>query len=102
MQGTSVQVTHNVVSAVGLQTVSVAGCTYAAGAIGQICNNSITLPVAQADTSYHTQCGIRGSSGVNGIANITNSSTTVVIVGTVALQTSSTGGGFIDCIVTHQ
>ena len=99
----SVQVLSNIVNAVGLQTVSAAGCTYSAGTIGTTCNTTVTLPVTEPDTDYNTTCGIRASGGgVNAVANITNSSVSQIIVATVAVGTASTGGGFIDCTITHR
>jgi hypothetical protein len=97
------QVTHNLGNGIGIQTVSAAGCTYAAGTIGTLCNNTITLPVTEPDTAYNTTCGIRASAGgANVTANISNTSVSQITVATVALQTTSTGGGFIDCTITHR
>jgi hypothetical protein len=102
-QASSIQVRNNIVNAVGLQTVTASGCAITAGAIGNNCNNTITLPVTEPDTAYNVTCNIRAAAaGINGTGNITISSTTQFIVPSVALTTTGTGGGFLDCTITHR
>jgi hypothetical protein len=88
----------------GTQAVAQAGCTIAAGAIGNACNNTITFSTAGGfpmfNTSYRTVCNASGGSGLWTIGNPNTPTDTTVIVPSVALSTTASGGGFIACTIT--
>jgi hypothetical protein len=87
----------------GSQTLSVAGCTFAAGAIGNNCTVSPnpTWPIPFADASYTLQCSVQSPNGPTTISNagIVNGSS--ISVTEAALSTGSTGGGSIVCTGIH-
>jgi hypothetical protein len=88
----------------GTETVVQAGCTISAGAVGNTCNNAITFSTAggqaQTNTTYRTLCTAAGGSGLWTVGNANTPTTTTVIVPSVALSASATGGGTIACTVT--
>lgn len=93
----------NIVNGAGMQIVSGSGCTISAGAIGGTCTGTITLPATEPDTSYNISgCSVvspaAGPSSIGGLSSLTTTGFTFT---QVALGTASTGGGTIECTVTH-
>ena len=100
----TLSVTKNLAGSVGIQTATVVGgCTFAAGAIGNSCTNTIILPVAESDTSYViTGCSVVSpSTGHTTTGGPNTLTTTTFKVDSVALDAVSTGGGTVECMVVH-
>lgn len=92
----------HITNGTGLQSVAATGCTITAGAIGNTCNTTVTLPVAQADTLYLVVCTANGGSGLWTVGNANTLTTTTFVVPSAALSTTATGGGTVVCTITHQ
>lgn len=89
----------------GTQTVSKLGCTISAGAIGNTCDNTIVIAssggIAYPDTNYNIVCQGGGGTGLWTLGNQNTATTTQFVVPSVALSTTATGGGVVECILTH-
>lgn len=96
-------VSNKITNGVGLQIVTGSGCTITAGAIGNNCTATLTLPVTEPDTAYDiTGCGITGAAnGSVTLGGAANTSTTTISITEIALSNTNVGGGTIKCIVTH-
>jgi hypothetical protein len=107
--GTTISPVHlSVVSGItnnaGLQIATGAGCTISAGAIGNKCNATLSLPIVEPDTSYVvTGCSVTSPPVTGGVVAgaVASLTTSNFVVTEVALDTTSTGGGTINCLVTH-
>ena len=86
---------------IGLQTVSVAGCTISPGAIGSTCDNTVTLPIPEPDSAYLVVCAANGGSGLWTVGNVSALTTSTFVVPSAALSTAATGGGRVVCTITH-
>ena len=87
-------------STTAIQTASVSGCT---AALAALCTNTVTWPVAFADTSYKAVCsGVHISVGTPYIQSVLNYTTTTIDVNTFAdSNTGSAQFGTINCIGIH-
>lgn len=82
----------------GSQTVSVAGCTITAGAIGNNCTvSTIPWPHDFPTSTYTLQCSIQSPNGATTVSNAGINNGHSVSVTEAALSTGSTGGGNIVC-----
>lgn len=95
--------TGKLVNAPGIQAASGAGCAITAGAIGNLCTGTMTLPVTEPDTSYKvTGCTIIGASnGSQTIGGVGALTTTTFAFTQIALSTTNVGGGTVQCLVIH-
>jgi hypothetical protein len=76
-------------------------CTTAAS-VGAICTTAaITLPVAEADTSYRAVCTGKGLTGVPVVIATTNSSATQFTITIAALTAVAASFASYDCTVGH-
>jgi hypothetical protein len=89
------------VQVTGSYTVSASGCNITSGAIGNSCNNTVTLNQPFADATYSAVCTGANGSGVWTVGNASSISATSFVVPSIAMSTSATGGGMINCQVTH-
>jgi hypothetical protein len=89
-------------SGTGMQSVSVVGCSLRAGSIGSTCNNTVTLPVPEADSAYSPVCTANGGTGIWTIGNVNTLTATSFIVPSVSLSATATGGGKVVCTITHE
>ncbi len=92
-------------NAVGFQSLQVACCAITAGAIGNQCSNTFTFlsigGVVEPDAQYKVVCSAQGGNGVWTIGNMTAINTTGFIIASVALTSSATGNGTVNCLVSH-
>ena len=92
-------------NAVGFQSLQVAGCAITSGAIGNQCSNTFTFlsigGVVEPDAQYKVVCSAQGGNGVWTIGNMTAINTTGFIIPSVALTSSATGNGTVNCLVNH-
>lgn len=92
---------------ISFQVVKIASsCAITAGAIGNTCNNTITFTtaggVAEPDTNYKVGgCTATGGTGPWTTGDVFSKSTTTMGIRSVALSTSATGAGEIDCLLIH-
>jgi hypothetical protein len=85
----------------GGQTASTPGCAIAAGAAGNYCSATVTLPLAYGDTKYTAACSVQDGSGRNTIGSAVVTSGQTIKVNEVALSAFDTGGGVIVCTTNH-
>jgi hypothetical protein len=85
----------------GTQIGSTKGCTFAAGAVGNYCSTTVTLPSAYADTRYTVVCAVQDGSGRNTIGSAVAATGQTIKVIEVALSAQDNGGGEIVCTANH-
>jgi hypothetical protein len=89
----------------GTQTVAVTGCSITAGAIGNFCNNTITISSAGGqpypNASYTIVCSGNNGTGNWATGNPNTITGTSFVVPSIAQSTTATGGGSINCSLTH-
>jgi hypothetical protein len=91
----------------GTQVVQGAGCSFAAGAIGNHCQATITFSSAggfpMTSSSYKPICTIQGTA-VDGnvvLGAVTSLTPTSLTITEIALSPATTGGGTINCSLTQ-
>jgi hypothetical protein len=92
----------HLVRGTGLQSVSVAGCSIHAGPIGSTCNNTVTLPVPEADSAYLPVCTANGGVGLWTVGNVNTLTASSFVVPSVSLSASAIAGGRVVCTITHE
>jgi Pectate lyase superfamily protein len=85
----------------GMQIGSAKGCTFSAGAAGNYCSTTVTLPLAYPDTTYTVSCAVQNGSGRNTVGSAVAETGQTVKVNEVALSPQDTGGGEIVCTANH-
>jgi hypothetical protein len=94
--------TTKIVNNTGLQLTSGPGCSITAGAIGNSCTSAnIFFPDGYSDANAVPVCSLIGGNGINVLGEITAIGDYSFIISEVAMSTTSTGGGTIKCIVSH-
>jgi hypothetical protein len=90
-------------NAVGLQLTHNTACTISAGALGNSCNSAVTLPVTEPDTNYRVvACTNSLDTGPTTTGDVFSKTTTGFTVRLIAMSSSATGAGDMDCLVIHQ
>jgi hypothetical protein len=85
----------------GMQVGSAKGCTFSAGAAGNYCSTTVTLPLAYPNTAYTVSCAVQNGSGRNTVGSAVVETGQTIKVNEVALSSQDTGGGEIVCTANH-
>jgi hypothetical protein len=86
----------------GIQVFNTTTTCTTAGSVGATCTTgAISLPVAEADTSYRVTCTGKGPTAVPVISTITNSSATQFTITIAALTAVGASFTSFDCIAGH-
>jgi hypothetical protein len=94
--------THAVLNATGIQYVTGTACTITGGAIGNNCTTAVTLPVAEADTSYKILgCTLQAGSGPAITGDAFTLTTTGFNLRIIAMSAAATGAGTYQCLIGH-
>jgi hypothetical protein len=89
-------------SGTGLQIFNTTTTCTTAGSVGATCTTgAISLPVAEADTSYRVTCTGKGPTAVPVISTIANSSATQFTITIAALTAVAASFTSFDCIAGH-
>jgi hypothetical protein len=91
----------HVTNGTGFQIAVADGCTISNGAIGNSCNTTVALPVAEPDDRYTVSCGATGGLGLWTVGNVNTRMPTSFVVPSIAMSDTATGGGTIQCTVVH-
>jgi hypothetical protein len=99
----------HITNGTGIQSFAVPVCAITAGAVGNICNVTITFAsaspagVPEPDAAYRVTCQAVAGSGLWTVGNISSLTATSFVIPDVALSTTATAtGGSIHCTLTHQ